>query len=139
MTQPTPPAGMSYAPAYDPSQEFDPQAAPVVVPGPEIARMEYFQQQEVRRTTMARVALLVVIFGMLAANMWQTQRLHDNLVFNIDQTRLAQAQLDDDAAVRIAELEAQITELDRQLTQQNLMLAQRAAEAPPAEQVAAIH
>lgn len=62
-------------------------------PGKEIEALEYYRRLHGRHTFYARAALLTVIVGMLGANMWLSQRNYHTLIVNMDQARLAQAEL----------------------------------------------
>ena len=76
-----------------------------------IQKLEYYQQQEARRTMIARVVLLTVIIGMLGLNMWLTQRNYDSLVINMNQARIEQDQLHDSTTVRLQQMERQMEQL----------------------------
>ena len=131
---PAPPAGLSYAPPYDPSQELDPSSVkPVVVPAADLSKLEFFQEQAARRTLVARVLLLGVIFGMLALNVWATWRNHETLLINIDQARLEQAQVLETTQADLARVEAQ---LERLTAQVDALRASAAGETPPPVAVA---
>ncbi len=65
------------------NQEFDPH------------KLRYYQDQQAKRTMVARVALLGLIFAMLAGNIWLTQNNHEALVTNLNQTRLDQVALNE--------------------------------------------
>lgn len=87
-------------------------------PGVDIEALEYYRRLHGRHTLYARVALLVVIVGMLGANMSLSQRNYNALLVNMDQARLAQAELLDRHLVaaelqqdRIEVLEARLAEL----------------------------
>ena len=68
-------------------EEVDPS------PGFDIEALEYYRRLHGRHTFYARAALLAVIVGMLGANMWLSQRNYNALLVNMDQSRLAQAEL----------------------------------------------
>lgn len=95
----------------------------------ELQALEYYTQQAARRTFYSRLALLTLIFSMLAANMWLTQRNYEAMIINLNQTRLAQDQLHDRTAVRLDEMEQQILHLQHTVS---------TLENPPLE-VAAAH
>ncbi len=80
-------------------------------PSIDLSKMEYYKEQEAQRTLIARIVLLTIIFGMLASNMWLTQRNYEALLINVDQTRLAQVRLHDVTAARLAAMELHIADL----------------------------
>ena len=89
-------AGMTFAPEYDKSSEIDPSAVEAVnVVSANLEKLEYFQAQQARKTLVARTVLVVLIFGMLSANMWLTSRNYDHMLINLDQARSAQAKLEE--------------------------------------------
>ncbi len=61
----------------------------------DLKRLEYYQRREARRTFVARTLLLSVIFGMLGANMWMTNKVHEDMITTMDQARLEQSTLID--------------------------------------------
>ena len=104
MSDKTDPAGLAFAPPYDPSDELDPSAVTAVnVQRFDPRVLEFYQQQAAKRTMVARLVLLASIVGMLAANIHLSQRNYEALLINLDQARSAQAQL---AEVTWARLEA---------------------------------
>lgn len=87
-------------------------------PAFDVEALEYYQRLHARHTLWARVALLVVIVGMLGANMWLTQRNYHTVIVNMDQSRLAQSELidrhlaeADKQANRVAQMEAQLRDI----------------------------
>jgi len=111
-TNDLPPAGLSYAPPYDQSQELDPKTVkPVLIPSGDLSKLEYFQHLHARHTLWARAVLLAIIFGMLAINMWQTQRNYTAVIINMDQARMAQADIDEANANRLAEISGELAKL----------------------------
>jgi len=81
-------------------------------PTVDIEALEYYRTLHGRHTMWARAALLTVIVSMLGANMWLTQRNYHTVIVNMDQARLAQAQL----------MDQQATMLDQQ---QNILVLQQ--------------
>ncbi|MFT4977327.1 MAG: hypothetical protein ACI8S6_003232 [Myxococcota bacterium] len=81
----------------------------------DLQKLEYYTAQAARRTLISRVALLTIIFGMLSANMWQTERNYEAMIININQTRLAQDQLHDTTTARISDLEQQLVTLQHSI------------------------
>ena len=74
-------------------------------------QLEYFQQIQRRNTWLARAMLLGVLVAMLFVQMWMTQRNHDAMLINMDQTRLAQVNLFEAQVERIRQLEARVVTL----------------------------
>ena len=82
---------------------------------PELQALEYYRQQDARRTMMARGVLLTMIFGMLGANMRLTQSAAADMLTNLDQTRLAQVTLQEQNEVRMDGLATEMADLSRQV------------------------
>ena len=82
---------------------------------PELQTLEYYTRRAARRTLVSRIVLLTVIFGMLSANMWLTQRNYESMLINVNQARLAQDQLHDTTAMRLDEMERQLLTLQRSM------------------------
>jgi cell division protein FtsB len=76
-----------------------------------IQKLEYYQLKEAQKTMVARVVLLTVIIGMLGLNMWLTQRNYEDLVINLNQTRIEQDQLHDSTTARLRTMEQQMEQL----------------------------
>lgn len=91
-------------------------------PGVDIEALEYYRRLHGRHTLWARITLLTVIVGMLGANMWLTQRNYATLIVNMDQSRLAQAEMIDRQEAHIANLEARLASIE--LTQDAVLVAQ---------------
>jgi len=82
---------------------------------PELQALEYYRQQDAKRTLVARGVLLTVIIGMLGANMWLTQSAADDMLTNLDQTRLAQVTLQEQNEARMDGLASEMADLSRQV------------------------
>lgn len=98
----------------------------------DLKRLEYYTRREAQRTFYARALLLTVILGMLGANMYMTWQTHADMLTNMDQARLEQAQLIDAQAkviggmdARMATLEAQVDMMEAQTASTADMLASR--------------
>ena len=98
----------------------------------DLKRLEYYQRREARRTFVARTLLIAVIFGMLGANMWMTNRVHDDMLTNMDQARLEQAALIDNHQgtleaidTRLGLLEAEVDAMEAQTASTAEALATR--------------
>jgi hypothetical protein len=114
MSDKTDPAGLAFAPPYDPSDDLDPSAVHAVPPtkGFDPSVLEFYQQQAARRTMVARVVLLVAIVGMLGVNIYLSQRNYEALLINVDQARSAQLELVEVTWARMDRLEGQIAALE---------------------------
>ena len=95
-------------------------------PSFDIQTLDYYQNRAARRTLISRVVLLTMIFGMLAANMWLTERNYKALVINVDQALLAQDQLHEQTTARLEEMEGQLGEL--QLALERMEASQETVE-----------
>ena len=104
-------AGLTYAPEYDASTELDPSKVQPVKPQEDLEQLQYFQQQEARRTMVARAVLLSVIFLMLGANLLQSKQMHDDVLTNLNQTRLDLVALNEASAKEIKKLNATVVAL----------------------------
>ncbi len=118
-------AGLTYAPAYDASTELDPEKVEPVKPQEDLEQLQYFQQQEARRTMVARAVLLSVIFLMLGANLLQSRQMHADVLTNLNQTRLDLVALNEASGNEITELNARLAELQ---TRVNELEAETVAE-----------
>ena len=81
-------------------------------------QLEFYQRIQSRNTWVARFVLLAVVFGMMSANMWMTQRNYEALVINVDQARLAQVHMLDITVNRVKKLEKRIESLERTIENQ---------------------
>jgi len=84
-------------------------------PGVDLETLDYYQTLHARHTFWARVALLTIIFGMLGANMWLAQRNYRTVIVNVDQTRLAQAEMMDRQAEMMENLDQRIALVQHRL------------------------
>ncbi len=119
-------AGLTYAP---PAQDF----TEITEAGTnfDVRELAFYKERETKRTFRARATLLGVIFVMLMANILLANRNHqhamtqtDQLLNNLDQTRLDQAQLTELVESRLAAVEQQLKALQEEAA---------AEPAPPAE------
>jgi len=109
-------AGLTYAP---PAQDF----TEITEAGTnfDVRELAFYKERENKRTFRARATLLGVIFVMLLANILLANRNHqhamtqtDQLLNNLDQTRLDQAQLTELVESRLAAVEQQLKALQEQ-------------------------
>jgi hypothetical protein len=106
MSDKTDPAGLAFAPPYDPSDELDPTAVTAVnVQRFDPRVLEFYQEQLAKRTMVARVVLLLAIVGMLGANIFLSQRNYEALLINVNQARSAQLELAEVTWARLERLE----------------------------------
>jgi hypothetical protein len=98
-------AGLSYAPPYDKSQEFDPDKAEVITT-PETVKpedFEYFRERMEKQGSLLRVLVVTVLIIAVGTNMLLTLRSQRMVVQNINQARADQVDLDERL---VGELEA---------------------------------
>ncbi len=105
-----PGAGLTYAP---PAQDF----TEITEAGTnfDVRELAFYKERDSKKTFRARATLLGVIFVMLLANILLANRNHqhamtqtDQLLNNLDQTRLDQAQLTELVESRLAAVEEQL-------------------------------
>lgn len=78
-------------------------------------QLAMYQKEHARHTFWARVALLSVIFGMLAANMWLTQRNLEVMMVNMDDARHGQSVIIDQQEAIVAEQGKRLDAIDARL------------------------
>ncbi len=121
-------AGLSYAPPYDQSKEFDPAKAEVITT-PEVVKpedFEYFRQRMEKQGSLLRALVVTVLIIAVGTNMLLTLRSQHVVVQNINQARHDQAQLDERLVTEVESLQATLMGLEAKLAAQ-----ERAP--PPAE------
>lgn len=108
--------GLTYAPPYDPSQEIDPRAAPVVESKDVLSKgdFEYFRQQMERTSMYGRIGVVLVVFVLLLANIWLTRQSTTDIVWNIDQARLHQSEFEDGVQRQLIAMERKLGEIEEQ-------------------------
>lgn len=110
-------AGLSYAPPYDRTREFDPNKAEVIST-PETVRPEdfaFFRSRMEKQATMGRIVLIVVLLLAVGANLILTLKAQDVVVDNISQARHDQAVLDERLLAKFGALETRIATLEQML------------------------
>ncbi len=115
-------AGLTYAPPYNKSSEFDPNKAEVINAPPEALGREdfdFFRRRMEKQATMGRILLILLILGGLSANLWATLTSQNAVIDNIDQARHDQAALDEHMANQVSVLSDQIAVLQRELADVN--------------------
>ena len=101
-----PPAGLSFAPAYDPSQELDPEnAETVATEGFDVHKLAYYQEQERKRAFKIRLGLMGVIFAMIVANMWMVDSNRSSMALANSQINTQLNQATSDRSVIVDQLE----------------------------------
>ena len=125
-----PGAGLTYAP---PAQDF----TEITEAGTnfDVRELAFYKEREAKKTFRARATLLAVIFVMLTANIILANRNHEHtmiqssqLLENLDQTRLDQAQLTELVESRLAAIEVQIAAMDEAQSQDDEEDAGQVAE-----------
>ncbi len=112
-------AGLSYAPAYDKSKEFDPASAEVI-PTKEIVRREdfdFFRKRMEKQAAMGRMLLIVVLLCAVGANIWLTLRTQDIVIDNVNQARHDQTVLDERLLQQVNALQTQVETLEAELSE----------------------
>lgn len=101
-------AGLSWAPAYQGpvTEEVARGTAPV-----DLSQLEYMQSQLHRRNRAMRMVLTLLLLGALAFNFLVLTQIHDAVLVNVDQARLAQMDLNDLTRARLEALEVKIDRL----------------------------
>jgi len=79
------------------------------------AWLEWHQAKVERRTLVARVSLIAIFVGMLLGNLWMTERLHEAMLINVDQARLAQVLLQEANYTKLERLEQDISAIKDKL------------------------
>ena len=68
------PAGLAFAPPYDPSNDLDPsKAVAVSTEGFDVHKLAYYQELERQRSFKTRVLLVGLVLVLILANMWMVQ------------------------------------------------------------------
>ena len=73
------------------------------------AWLEWHQAKVERRTLVARVSLILLFVGMLLGNLWMTERMHEAMLINVDQARLAQVLLQEANYKKLEGLEQNVS------------------------------
>ncbi len=109
-------AGLSYAPPYDRSKEFDPKQAEVIA-SPEAVRREdfdFFRKRLEKQATLGRIVLIVLLLLAVGANLILTLQAQNVVIENINQARHDQAVLDERLAAKVSAVGAQVAALNQQ-------------------------
>lgn len=77
--------------------------------------LEEFHDRHARDTWWARVVLITLIFGMQALNLWMTQRNYDAMIIDVDASRQAASQIDEQTTVRLEALSRRLDSIEGQL------------------------
>jgi|GEM_PF-3786759 len=79
------------------------------------AWLEWHQSKVERRTLVARVSLILLFVGMLLGNLWMTERMHEAMLINVDQARLAQVLLQEANYTKLEGLEQDVSAIMEEL------------------------
>lgn len=93
---------------------------PYTTEGPhpvELSDLEELHEQHARQTWWARVTLLSLVFGMLALNLWMTQRSYDALMADVDASRTGMSEVHEQTSLRLEAIEARLTRIEARLDQ----------------------
>jgi len=100
------PAGLAFAPPYDPTKELDPSQAETVKPeGFDVHQLAYYQELERQRSFKLRVGLIGVVFAMILANMWMVQNNKDSMAASNERINEQLNQATSDRSVIVDQLE----------------------------------
>jgi hypothetical protein len=83
----------------------------------EVSSLEFYTKRAEKRTLLARVLLLTSIMTMLTLNLYLTQRNHESMLINLNQTRLEQVTLDDMATADMQRVNLRLAAMEAQLEQ----------------------
>ena len=61
------------------------------------------------------MVLITLIFGMQALNLWMTQRNYDAMIIDVDASRQAASQIDEQTTVRLEALSRRLDSIEGQL------------------------
>jgi hypothetical protein len=96
---------------------YEAEAAPPLTP----ADLEEYHARHAKDAWWARVALLTLVFGMLGLNLWMTVRSYDAMMVDIDASRIAMDEINEQTTIRLDAIERRLAAIDARL-----------AAAPPA-------
>lgn len=77
--------------------------------------LEEFHERHARDTWWARVVLMTVIFGMLGLNLWMTERNYEAMMIDIDASRIAASEIDEQTTVRLEALDRRLDAIEGRL------------------------
>lgn len=77
--------------------------------------LEEFHDRHARDTWWARVVLITLIFGMQGLNLWMTQRNYDAMIIDVDASRQAASQIDEQTTLRLETLSRRLESMQAQL------------------------
>ena len=89
--------------------------------------LEEFHDRHARDTWWARVVLITLIFGMLGLNLWMSKRNYDAMMIDVDASRMAASQIDEQTTARLEALARRLEDIEARLP-----VAITAAPAPTA-------
>jgi hypothetical protein len=127
-------AGLSYAPPYDQTKEFDPKQAEVIT-SPEAVRREdfdFFRKRIEKQASMGRMLLIVVLLLAVGANLLLTLRTQEIVIDNVNQARHDQSVLDERLLAKVNAMDAQLGLLGQQIEALQQAIPQE--EPAPAEE-----
>lgn len=77
--------------------------------------LEEFHERHSRDTWWARAVLVTVICGMLAVNLWMTHRNYEEMMIDIDASRLAASEIDQQTTIRLEALDRRLAAIEARL------------------------
>ncbi|MSQ01896.1 MAG: hypothetical protein EXR71_08385 [Myxococcales bacterium] len=100
-------------------------AAPV-----NVSDLEEFHDRHARDTWWARIVLITMIFGMLALNLWMTERTYEAMLIDVDASRMAASDIDEQSTARLEALARRLDSIESRLPRVPVELAAQAAPPP---------
>ena len=123
-------AGLVYAPAYDASQDIDPDDAPVVSSvSDDVKKLAYYQDLERQRSFKLRMTLIAMVCVMMGAIMWMVRdnrnsMLESNAQLNerlnsatTDKMVLVDLLLENDFAGQFEEISTRLATIEKSLAE----------------------
>lgn len=77
--------------------------------------LEEFHERHARDTYWARVVLITLIFGMVALNLWMSERSYDAMIIDVDASRMAADEIDQQTTLRLEQLDKHLDEIEARL------------------------
>ncbi len=77
--------------------------------------LEEFHERHARETYWARVVLITLVFGMQALNLWMTQRNYEAMIIDVDASRQAASEIDEQTTVRLESLNKRLEAIEAKL------------------------
>ncbi len=99
--------------------------------------LEEFHERHARDTWWARVTLITLIFGMIALNLWMSERSYDSMIIDVDASRQAASEIDEQTDLRFDAVDKQLDRIEARLDAAAAATTPAAPAAAPAPAVVA--